>query len=265
MDKLRVIPEVYGEAGYSLKLKWSADELDVMRKMIRMQWLYRLQLLVPKEVHQFDALGIERYHELAHLIDHSKAWPKTSRVLPREAVEVMRKMNFFKQMEDEFGDIKIADEEKLGWENAYWRLVRPGNTDFGTLHTENWFVSLGYYGSEINDTEREKIKLWVPIYSNPGKNGLLVVPQSHRKKDWRWHAEERYGQKKPVIDEDPAQLNTQLLNTEPGRTVIFNYDLLHGGAENLADSTRVSMEFTFMVRKENLRRSQYSHQDAIPA
>jgi hypothetical protein len=252
MNKSTLTQSVYGEKGYSLNLKLSLSDLQQFRQMIRMQWLYRLQLLSPLHIHQFDDIGMERYHELAHLIDHSKAWPKTSRVLPQEAVERIRKMDFFQEMEAEFGDIKIADEEKLGWPNVYWRLVRPGNSDFGSLHTENWFVSLGYYGSEINDKDREKVKIWISIYSTVGKNGLIVIPKSHHKKDWKWHAIEKYGQKKPVIDEDISQLDQQLLATEPGRAVVFHYDLLHGGAENLADTTRISAEFTFLVQKKKL-------------
>src|SRR3990167_1173165 len=252
MEIRKLIPEVYGEQGYSLHLKLSEEELGAIRKMIRMQWLYRLQLIAPKYTYQFDELGIERYHELAHTIDHSQSWPKTSRVLPREAVDVIRAMEFFQKMEKEFGDIKIADEEKLGWENIYWRLVRPGNSDFGTLHTENWFVNLGYYGDEVHDKDWEKIKIWISIHATPGKNGLIVVPHSHQKKDWKWHAEDKYGQKKPIIDEDVSELNQQLLATEPGRAVIFHYDLLHGGAENKADTTRISIEFTFLVKKNKV-------------
>lgn len=252
MDKLNLIEDIYGENGFSLNLKLSDNDLQMMQKMIRMQWLYRLQLLAPDYTSQFDKLGIEQYHQLAHIIDHSKAWTKTSRVLPRESVDVIRKMDFFKVMEKEFGEIKIPDEEKLGWSNVYWRLVRPGNNDFGSLHTENWFVNLGYYGDEINDTDWQKIKIWISIHSTPGKNGLIVVPQSHRNKAWKWHSVEKYGQKKPVIDEDTSKLNQALLYTEPGRAVIFNYDLLHGGAENLADLTRISTEFTFMIRRERL-------------
>lgn len=239
---------VNGEEGYSIALKLSESELELMRKMIRMQWLYRLQLLAPKQVHQFDEVGIERYHELSHLIDHSKAWPKYSRVLSREVVGIIREMDFMKQLEKEFSEIKIADEERLGWENIYWRLVRPGSSDFGSIHTERWFVKLGYYGDEIKDTSSEKVKIWISLYTTPGKNGLSVVPSSHRKLDWKWHEEELYGQRKPVIDEDISKLNLVLLPTESGRAVVFHYDLLHGGAPNLADTTRVSMEFTFLVR-----------------
>lgn len=246
---LNLSRQINGEMGYSIDLTLSDAELTTLRKMIRMQWLYRLQLLAPQHVHQFDQIGMERYHELAHLIDHSQAWPKYSRVLPREAHDYIRGMPFFKQLESEFGPIKVADEEKLGWENIYWRLVRPGTSDFGSLHADRWFVDLGYYGSEINETDYERVKIWIAIHTEVGKNGFLAVPRSHSKKDWKWHGEERYGQMKPVIDEDPAALDVTLLPTEPGRAVVFHYDLLHGGAPNLADHTRVSIEFTFLIKK----------------
>lgn len=249
VDSLELNKSINGSEGFSIKLKLPESELELFRKMVRIQWLYRIQLLAPKYVHQFDEIGMEHYHKLSHLIDHPKAWPKYSRVLPREAVEVIKQMSFIKKLDDAFGKIKIADEERLGWENIYWRLVRPGNNDFGGLHTERWFVKLGYYGEEINDPSYERVKIWISLYTTVGKNGLLVIPSSHQNLDWKWHSEERFGQKKPVIDEDMAKLNTILLPTEPGRAVVFHYDLLHGGAPNLTDLTRVSIEFTFLIRK----------------
>lgn len=241
---------VNGEPGYSIQLKMSQTELETIRKFIHIQWLYRLQLLAPKQVHLFNEYGIERYHELSHLIDHAAAWPKYSRVFPREATAFIREMNFFKKLEAELGEILILDEEDLGWENIYWRLVRPGTSDFGTIHADQWFVDLGYYGKQTYDESAyEKMKIWIAINTEVGKNGLLVIPGSHHKKDWKWHAEEKQGQKKPVIDENVNELDVQLLPTESGRAVVFHYDLLHGGAANLADTTRLSIEWTFLVKK----------------
>lgn len=248
-EPLNLSKAVNGEKGYSINLKLTESEIELLRTMTRIQWLYRLQLLVPKHVHQFDEAGIEYYHHFAHLIDHSSAWPKYARVFPREAVSIIGNMKFMKELEAEFGEFKIADEEGLGWGNIYWRLVRPGSSDFGSIHTERWFVELGYYGDEIKDPSLERVKIWISLYTMPGKNGLLVIPSSHHKLDWKWHDEEHYGKKKPIIDEDLTKFNRVLLPTEPGRAVVFHYDLLHGGAPNLADMTRVSMEFTFLVRK----------------
>ena len=54
--------------------------------------------------------------------------------------------------------------------------MRPGNKDFGTLHADRWFVDLGYYGSEINEDAYERVKIWIAIYTTPGKNGFLAAP-----------------------------------------------------------------------------------------
>src|SRR3990167_5293876 len=216
-EPLNLNKAINGEKGYSINLKLTEPEIELLRTMIRIQWLYRLQLLVPKQIPQFNELGMEYYHTLSHLIDHSKAWPKYSRVLPKEAAQIIKNMGFFKELERQFGKIKIADEERLGWENFYWRLVRPGICDLGSIHSDRWFVELGYYGEEIKDPSYERVKVWISICTILGKNGLLVIPSSHRKLDWKWHSEERYGQRKPVIDEELNKFNLILLPTEPGR------------------------------------------------
>src|SRR3990167_3548165 len=179
-----IVSDIYGKDGYSLKLGLSADELETIRKMIRMQWLYRLQLLVPNDIQKFDEIGIERYHELAHLINNSQSWLKPARVLPRKAIDMIRKMTFFNQLRHELSQFSISDEECFGWENIYWRLVRPGNTDFGTLHTDKWFWDLDGYGASV-DFPHERLKIWIAIYTVCGKNGLRIVPGSHQKKDWK--------------------------------------------------------------------------------
>src|SRR3989338_6470262 len=146
MNKLGLLAAVNREKGYSLNLKLSTDELEIIRKMIRIQWLYRLQLLVPRNLYQFDEMGIERYHELSHLIDHENAWVKHARVLPQEAIAIIRNMDFFKKLEREFGQVGIGDEEYFKRENMSWRLVRPGNKDIGSIHADKWFWDIGTYG-----------------------------------------------------------------------------------------------------------------------
>ncbi|EKD54384.1 MAG: hypothetical protein ACD_60C00089G0003 [uncultured bacterium] len=230
--------------GYSLDICLNNNELEMFRQMIRMQWLYRIQLLVPKHLHQFDRYGIERYHELSNLIDHPNAWPTYARVLPREATTLVKKMAFFKKLEKEFGSIDLGDEQDLGWETIYWRLVRPGNEDVGSVHADRWFWELLEYKVKEPSYSFQRLKIWIAIHAVEGKNGLMVSPGSH-KKEWQWHSEVKYKQKKPVIDEHP---DMKLLATESGRAVIFHDNLLHGGSENLAKTTRISVEFTLFIK-----------------
>jgi hypothetical protein len=246
MHQSELIKDINGENGYSLHLKLSDQDLSIIQKMIRIQFLYRLQLLIPKEVYLFNNIEIARYHEFSHLINHAEAWPKYARVLPREAVAIIKEMEFFKKLKMAVGDFTISDEESFGWENIYWRLVRPGNSDYGSLHADKWFWDLGSYG-KVADYPHERLKIWMAVHTVCGKNGLRVVPGSHRKKDWKWHMEMKNGLKKPVLDENEDSLDLELLPTEPGQTVVFHDELIHGGAINLADKTRVSLEFTLLV------------------
>src|SRR3990167_1547321 len=118
--------EIDGCNGYSTRLKLEQTEVDVLRQMIHAQWLHRLQLVVPEKVYAFDQAGMENYHTLSHLVDHATVWPKHTRILPREVIPFIEKLNFYKQLTKEFGDFKVSDEERFGWSNIYWRLVRPG-------------------------------------------------------------------------------------------------------------------------------------------
>ena len=235
-----------GDLGYATSKSLDSEELKLLREFIRVQWLYRLQLLAPSHVREFDAVGIDQYHKLAHLVDHSTAWPKTARVLPREIVNVLRGKPFFKGLERDFGIFEISDEEDFGWENVYWRLVRPGDTDIGPIHSDKWFWDLG--NGRMPDYPSQRVKVWIAIYTAPGENGLNVVPGSHLRDDWKWHGGERDGQKKPVLDEKDEDLDIRLVETRPGQAIVFHDKLLHGGAVNTADTCRVSIEFTLFVR-----------------
>jgi ectoine hydroxylase-related dioxygenase (phytanoyl-CoA dioxygenase family) len=94
----------------------------------------------------------------------------------------------------------------------------------------------------------ERVKIWIAIYTAPGKNVLLVIPGSHLRDDWKWHGEEVNGLRKPVFDEKLEELDLRLVETHPGQAVVFHDKLLHGGAMNAADTCRVSIEMTMLVR-----------------
>jgi hypothetical protein len=240
---------VDGEQGFTLDFALADDELAFLREMISIQWLYRLQLLVPGEVRRFREAGIARYHTLAQLVDHANVWPKTARVLPEQVVRQLRETRFFKRFEEEWGSYEISDEENFGWPNVYWRLVRPGNSDIGPVHADKWFWDCGH--GTMPDYPAERVKCWIAIHTAPGRNGLTVKPGSHRRDDWKWHPEDRGGLRKPVLDEDPAALGMELQEMAPGAAIIFHDKLLHGGAVNHADTTRVSLEFTLIVPRHN--------------
>lgn len=113
--------------------------------MISQQFHERIKSFYPSLYCQFESLPLDFYHEKAHLIDQKKSWPKVARILPRSSVEKVWALNFMKLLEDEVGAFQISDEEGLGSEDMYWRLVRQDSlSDVGPLHADEWFWALGH-------------------------------------------------------------------------------------------------------------------------
>ncbi|OGT39869.1 MAG: hypothetical protein A3E81_01745 [Gammaproteobacteria bacterium RIFCSPHIGHO2_12_FULL_36_30] len=233
--------------GYFHEFKFQQDELQQIICFIEEQWLNRIKQKSKEHWQQFSEIGIKRYHELAHLLDHGSTWAKEARMLPKNIVAKIRSMSLIKKIEAEYGSIIIVDEEKIGYEEIDWRLVRPNQPgDVGPFHADSWFLELGH---GVAPPENMKaIKVWVALCCEPSLNGLKVVPNSQKKK-WRYHGEFRHSFIKPKIDEDEDGLPSILLNTQPGDAVLFHERLLHAGALNRGRYTRVSMEFMIFVKK----------------
>ena len=91
-----------------------------------------------------------------------------------------------------------------------------------------------------------RYKVWVPIFTEPGLNGLLVEPGSHIRTDIKWTGEFRHGIMKPVLLSPLSDFSPELVNISPGSCIIFDDNLIHGGSFNSGSHTRVSLEFTII-------------------
>src|SRR3990167_10922376 len=233
--------------GYYLGLSLQEKELNLIRSLIKTQRIDNIKRAEPLHWKTFFDRGIEKYHELSHLVNHALIWPKVNRVLPKMAVDLIRSTSFIKALENTYGQFEISDEENLGREEIYWRLVRPNESDdVGPLHADAWFWELDHGATPKNVT---RVKVWIAIYCESGLNGLRVVPCS-QKREWQYHGEYRDGFSKPQIDVNEKDLPIQLVFTKPGDAIIFHDKLLHGGAINRGKNTRVSIEFTLFVKNK---------------
>ncbi|RXZ33722.1 hypothetical protein D9O50_11510 [Oxalobacteraceae bacterium CAVE-383] len=258
MTTLDLKNKIFGSPGYSRDVRLTPDELGVFRAAITEQWLSVIGAAHPELVSRFREIGIENYHQLAHLLRHEKLWPKQTRCLPRESCGKIRILPFLQTLRDELGNFTISevfygDTHEAGREEIYWRLVRPNAaTDVGTLHADKWFHEVTDVGDRAFPRGSETVKIWIPIFSQPGKNGLMIVPDSHLKK-YHYYAEPGPGGMKPVIDENIATIGAELMVTEPGNMLIFNEGIVHGGAVNRGDQTRVSVEITMVFANKSAR------------
>jgi len=236
------------ESGYLTGLHLTEDELKKVRTLITSSWLLNIgNNTSPAILEQFEIAGINRYHDLSHHIDHGSIWPKVVRILNPDAVTEIRSMSLMRRLEEEFGYFEISDEDNVGHEEIYWRLVRPNSpADVGPLHADAWFWDLGH---GVTPPDCKRVKVWIAIYCTPGKDGFKFVPGSHKHK-WPYDGELRDGITKPKIGISEKELDVVIFNSQPGEAIIFNDNLLHGGAVG-QDETRVSLEFTMFVKNEN--------------
>ncbi len=238
---------VDGPAGFWVGRLFDPSELAQLRKIIRRQFLARIAALAPGDFDRFANLDLEHYHHHSHRIDHGTAWPRQVRLLPQDGIDLVQNSSLMRRLRANFGGGEITNEVHADAPEIIWRLVRPdAPDDVGPVHADAWFWTINKWSVPPG---YRCIKVWTMIGGATGRAGLRVVPGSHRVRDWRYGVERRHGLAKPVFDAARAGLEPQLLATPPGTSVVFSYDLLHGGAVTRGARCRVSLEFTLFVPK----------------
>ena len=255
-----IMADLYGAAGYSTAFSVDAVELTLLRDAIFAQWMARIEAVYPEHANAFRAGGMEHYHRLSHLISHETLWRKEHRVLPKESVATLVQFDFVRRLTAEFGggcrmlNLVFFSGEAPDYPEVYWRLVRPTiDADVGGLHTDKWFHELLGSGKSLYQEENETtVKMWLAICAEPGLSGLYVVPGSHRK-TWRVkHTLAADGYCRPSLDEHLGDYARHLVPTAPGQAILFNENLLHGGAVNAGTASRISVEMTFILKRSSI-------------
>ena len=235
-ESLETLKGVYQD----LKLKDS--ELMSVRKLIKEEYLKRIKDVYPSKFRDLSPQPMELYHEFSKIIDHKELWPKKERCLSEQNVAIIKNFEFMKILNETFGSFKITDEDEIGREEVYWRLVRPNcNEDVGPLHADSWFWEL----SKSKEKNYKRYKIWMPIFCEKNNSGFMYVSESH-KKDWEYDASMRDGKLKPVPKINERDIEITKFKGSPGNIIMFNDKLIHGGYST-SNTTRVSLEFTLYI------------------
>jgi hypothetical protein len=244
MNKNTILNNLDSGPGYLL-YRLENQDYNLVKSLIIKQYKKVIINFYPKLNENEYINNIDNYHKL-NISNHKSIWSKNCRTLEEEDLKIFKSSGFIKKLEKIFDNIIITNEDKTRSEEVYWRIVRPNiKEDIGPLHADSWFWDL--HNGSIDESFR-RIKVWISIYNEKGKNGLRVIKNSQKHK-YNYKGELRDGKMKPVDDNELEQnKNIQNLLTSPGDCVIFHDDLIHGGFVG-GDKTRVSIEFTFLVKK----------------
>lgn len=246
--KEEIKDKLIGSPGFASHLHLEADELEVLRKIVNEHFNKRLQ----ETTNVSASLPAANYHSL-NIKDHTSIWKKDARFINEESIRIIKGFKVFDDIRKELGDFQITKRidqsgKVFNTEEIYWRLVRPyEKTDVGPIHADIWFAdALDYYDQLIED--KDSLKLWIPIYVEPGKSGLSMVPESH-KKSWNYKFVSVNGSQRPKIID---MTSPTLIETVPGQILMFGENMLHAGALNKGQDTRVSVEITLLFEKHTL-------------
>ena len=238
-----------GPAGYTIEKLLSDNELSGLRERINQQILRVLREHDPQAAFLLEESNdpLSFYHQIGYRDKHENSWIKKNRILSEADAEWLENTEGITQLLSKLGAIRISDEEGIGRSNYYWRITRPlAQEDVGPIHRDEWFWLLNNnFNEDLAGLKR--VKVWIAIQTEPGKNGLIVQPFSQQRKDLEWESRASESITKPVILTHIEPDTMKLLHTPPGYGVIFNDRLLHAGALNQANDCRCSIEFTLLV------------------
>ena len=183
------------------------------------------------------------------MFKHESLFPKKVRILKKiEFNKIFNKTQIFKKLKKQYPEIQITDEENIGYENLYWRIVRPlPYIDVGPMHKDKWFWDLGH--GKIDENKYQRVKIWISLSSATNKLGFKFAKGSANKK-YKFKSENRHGKTKPLFNENNLKKeNIISFSKKDGNSIIFNDELLHGGETVIGNSCRLSIECTFLIYK----------------
>lgn len=241
------IPDEISKNGYAIIDLLKKDEFEKLTDIIYDEFskaLFACNIENPIKVK--DHLKI--YHEFPIDINHGEFWTKKKRIINAQNLNQILKMDFINNLKKIFGDFKITNEEEIQSEEIYWRLVRPKTeSDIGPIHADKWFWDgMQKYKFTKKNLKYERVKLWIPLYTELGISGLKIAPKSHMQE---FKHEIKYIDGRIKIKEhiDKDKLDFLVLKLKVGEAVAFHDNLLHGGSFG-ENETRLSLEFTILKK-----------------
>jgi len=223
---------------------FTEEEMNMLKVLIQNHVSVRIRQTVE---------DLSEYHLHAPDVVHQALCPKHTRVLDdSSAIEIM-KMGAISKLLASYKDYKISrvmtDIGKVEDRPEFCiRLVRPNTaSDNSFPHCDCWYDSL----MKSNYGTGNSMKFWIPIIYEPGINGLQFYPEAPD--NLEYEIRERNGQLKPTMKCDVKILGKPVMpSPQNGQAILFGDNILHVGAPNTSNKTRVSMEILLVKYREKI-------------
>lgn len=173
---------------------------------------------------------------------HSVIWPKQSRLFSATFLSSKPVSAWLDRMSTLVQKYKVLDVEKIGYQEVYFRIVRPNfKNDIAGAHTDGAFYSIANAISEEN--WKRWIKIWCPILFEPNSNTIGFYPSSLINKPHFMPSLES-DKSRPVLQNSVSDFgNAEYPAKLQGDIIAFSPYILHAALNESSSATRVSIEF----------------------
>lgn len=183
----------------------------------------------------------------------------STRTLTEEDSQQLLKTQWIHELTSELG-LGVVDSYDFGYPSFTWRITRPNQKqDFRSLHRDVWF-RLNTGGPEIFDDSRssnlQRLSAWISLNTVKHESGLLIVPNSQNSYEDNHKSTLENGIRKPSIQKDSLnEVKAVYADTPEGSIAIWGQNFLHGGAPNISNECRISLEFTLCSIQQSYYRA----------
>ena len=110
------------------------------------------------------------------------------------------------------------------------------------------FKMISKFASFVLSFKNQIIKFWVPINVDSESSNLIIIPNSHKNKEkYKYDIIKTKNGIKPLIRDEFDKKTIYMIKNKNGFPIIFNMNLIHGGAINKDKDCRLSLEFEFSI------------------
>lgn len=186
-----------------------------------------------------DGARLEDYHRSVTDEQHARVVEAIRAGFPLDELPIEHEL-LERRISELTGVPVIARNFDYGLNVFNLRIVRPGKNDNNPLHRDVWL-----------DRLRNGINIYAPLAGSNERSSLAIVPRSHVWKESDILRTARGARVNGLPYTVPAvvgarrELRLVRPNPSPSELLVFSPYLIHGGAVNLGEETRVSLEMRF--------------------
>ena len=239
--------------GYQKVNLLNSKDIDFLINKIsyKLNSLQKIKKLNSKNLHSFHRINFDHKYYKKMIQTKNRNFSLNPRFLKKKIIK-SKISKILKQVwgHDEFRIIWVGSPSKKEFKNnrAGFRIARPKKkSDVAKEHIDSY-----------NDLKNYFFTIWIPLIGFNKKYSLKIYPKTHRLDHSKEVNKYNHNNSRLFKKKYLKNFSEKRFALKKGNVIIFNQNLIHGGAINNGNKTRISVEIRIfnkrIFKKEELFR-----------